>query len=105
MHINNIHIKDTEKSDNNAADEITRNVNETCSKCEHCTFVGTNVDMEKHVIKKHVIAVICGECGLVFPDISHVHHTDPAQGAGVVPVRQHLVEACFVDEVVTWRDL
>ena len=40
-----------------------------------------------------------------FPDIRHVHHAHPAQGAGVVTVRQHLVEAGLVNEMVAGGDL
>ena len=39
------------------------------------------------------------------PDVSHVHHADPAQRAGIVTIGDHLVEASFVYEVITRRDL
>ena len=66
VHIHNIHIKEGNVTDNE--NEIINHSNETFSKCEHCTFVGSNVDMENHVIKVHGVAVICGVCGNIFPD-------------------------------------
>ena len=102
FHIDNIHIKNTEDPAGNKADEITINANETCSKCQHCTFIGNNVDMEKHVIKTHGVAVICGECGNTFPDTKTCEKHIEAKHNRAVPVLEpfpcdecHLVLANF----------
>ena len=39
------------------------------------------------------------------PYLRHGDHGDPADGAGVVAVGQHVVEAVLVDQVVARRDL
>ena len=39
------------------------------------------------------------------PDVSHVHHADPADRAGVVTVGHHLVKTSLVDEVIAGGDL
>ena len=40
-----------------------------------------------------------------FPDIRHVHHTDPTQRAGIVTIGQHFIKARLVNEMVTRRYL
>jgi len=62
-----------------------------------------NIGKQVHVLVRHR--------GLLYllvvdlPDLAHRDHGDTADGTGVVTVRQHVVEAGLVYEVIAGRDL
>ena len=68
MHIQNIHMSGSKKSDGDNTDDIICQKSETVNKCPHCTFIGNNEAIESHIIRAHGNTVICGECGNTFPD-------------------------------------
>ena len=66
MHILNIH-GNNEGTQNNH-DEIIIEINETCTKCIHCDYVGNGNEIQEHLQKNHRVTSKCGECGNIFPD-------------------------------------
>ena len=66
-HFENIH---SDSKSSNEQDLIQVRGSEMCNKCELCTFIGNETEIQRHMKTKHTQPVECDECGNEFPDRS-----------------------------------
>ena len=83
MHIENIHVRKDITED--PQDEIIIKETVKCTKCIKCEFIGSKIELDKHMKSKHKNTVICNKCGNDFPDSKtledHISakHKNPSQ--------------------------